>query len=158
MLLMAVADDSAIRYVLPVLLMTSFFRITVATKWVKITAAILRRSHSQVLARLFTVIRQVAAPCRRGEVCCRRLVPRRGDVCLGVYRSAARRRDAVPDVHDSDDDRVRHGALHRLSPVRRQRQVWVLVHSRSAQHRRTLPRRLSAVHGLFSVDLFILTL
>ena len=58
--------------------------------------------------------------------------------CVGVYSSLAGRRHAVSDVHDADDDGVRDGTVDHLSPVRRKRQIRVLVDPRRTQHRRTL--------------------
>jgi len=49
-----ISDDNAIRYVLPVMWVTSFFRIM---------GAILKHTDNDVLAMRFTVIRQVVPPC-----------------------------------------------------------------------------------------------
>jgi len=56
------SDDSAIWYALPVLWMTSFLPIKGADEW-KTTKAIARHAHNLALARRFTIIHQVAAPC-----------------------------------------------------------------------------------------------
>jgi len=59
----------------------------------------------------------------------------------GVNSSSVGRCHAVLDVYDADDVGVRYGAVDHLSTVRRQHQVRVLHHSRSAQQRRTYTLR-----------------